>query len=436
MTDRQRHDIRVSRPPGRPRTLAVSLLSVLALILAACGGGAEEGGDGEPVAATRGDADLVIWADPERAPYLQGFADEFGAANGVSVAVQQVPGANLRSQLQTAGPAGQGPDVVIGPHDWIGELSVNGVIAPVDLGGREDEFLDIAVDAFTVNDQVFGLPIAVEAIALYRNTDLVPEAPATWEEVEETALRLQEEGVVEQGLVIPAGPEEMPYFNQPLLTAYGGYVFERTEEGYDTDDVGLDNPGALEAAEAFRRWVDEGLINPNITGDLMQEFFGNGQAAFAISGPWSLVQGGRGFEETGVPFEVTPIPPVEGGTPQPFVGVQGFMVSAFAENPLLAQTFLLEVAATPQAQVALAEQLARAPALQEAYDEFVEENPVYEAFGESAEQGRPMPAIPEMASVFAAMTQAYVLIYQNAEGTPESQFRNAADQVRQAVEGP
>ena len=29
------------------------------------------------------------------------------------------------------------PDIVIGAHDWVGELSVNGVIAPVDLGGRD-----------------------------------------------------------------------------------------------------------------------------------------------------------------------------------------------------------------------------------------------------------------------------------------------------------
>ncbi len=405
-------------------------LVALAVMLAGCGGGPQ--GEGAPA---RGDVDLLIWADPERAPYLQGFADEFGANNDVRVAVQQVPGANLRGQLQTAGPAGEGPDIIIGPHDWIGELSANGVIVPVDLGGREDEFLDVAVDGFTVNDQIFGLPTAIEAIALYRNTDLVPEAPTSWEEVEETALRLQEEGAVEQGFVIPAGGEELAYFNQPFVTAYGGYMFAESEDGgYDTSDVGYDTAGGLEAAATLRRWVQEGFINPNITGDLMQEFFGNGQAAFALSGPWSLVQGGRGFQETGVPFEVAPIPDVGGGTARPFVGVQGFMVSAFAKNPLLAQTFLLEVAATPEAQIELAEQLARPPALEEAYDQFVQENPVYEAFGQSAEQGQPMPSIPQMASVFSALRTAYELIYQNAEGTPESQFENAATQIRQAVE--
>lgn len=419
-------------PSRTRRTGAAALAGALILALAACGGGAE----GEEAGSARGDADLLIWADPERGPYLQGFADEFGAANGVNVVVQQVPASQVRPQFQQAAPAGQGPDIVIGAHDWIGELSANGIIVPVDLGGREDEFLPIALDGFTINDQVFGLPTAIEAIALYRNTDLVPEAPETWEELEETALRLQAEGAVDQGLVIPAGPPEMPYFNQPFLTAYGGYVFANDGEGYDTTDVGLDSPGALDAAAAFRGWVDEGLINPNITGNLMQEFFGNGQAAFAISGPWSLVQGGRGFEETGVPFEVTAIPPVAGGTPQPFVGIQGLMVSAFAKNPLLAQTFLLEVAATPEAQYALGEQLSRPPALREAYEQFVADQPVYKGFGESAEQGLPMPAIPEMASVFSAMTQAYVLIYTSPDGEPGDQFENAAEQIRQTLEGP
>ncbi len=163
----------------------------------------------------------------------------------------------------------------------------------------------------------------------------------------------------------------------------------------------------------------------------MQEIFGQGDAAFAITGPWALVQDGRGFEETGINFEVSPIPPVEGGTPQPFVGVQGVMISAFSDNALLAQTFVTDYLTTADAQLTLFEANPRPPALQSAYDQAVAENPVYQAFGEAGVEGQPMPAVPAMSTVFTAMGDAYELIYQGND--PEEAFRNAAEQVRTAV---
>jgi maltose-binding protein MalE len=145
------------------------------------------------------------------------------------------------------------------------------------------------------------------------------------------------------------------------------------------------------------------------------------------------VSAGQGFQETGVPFEVTPIPPVDGGTPRPFVGVRGFMQSSFSENPLLARTFLLDVIATEDAQLTIGQALARPPALESAYEQALEAEPAYEAFGESAENGDPIQAIPQMSSVFSALGQAYTLIYQQ-QGTPDEAFENAAEQVRTVTE--
>jgi arabinogalactan oligomer / maltooligosaccharide transport system substrate-binding protein len=414
----------------------LGMVGICGLLAAGCGtdGQADAGATAEEATPGRVDADLVIWTDGESAPPLQEFADSFSERYDVRVAVQQVPGTQLRSQFQLAAPAGEGPDLIQGPHDWIGELAANGVLAPVDLGPVAEDFVPVSIEAFTLGGLLYGMPALIENIALYRNTDLVPEAPETFEELEEIALRLQESGEADYGLLIPATEAEAPYFNQAFLRAYGGYIFEQNEAGeYNTAEVGLDSDGSLEAANAFRRWVDSGLFNPSMTGSLMQEIFGAGRAAFAISGPWSLIQGGQGFRETGVPYEVSPIPPVEGEPAEPFVGVRGFMQSSFSDNPLLARTFLLESIATEEAQLVLAETLARPPALQSAYDTFTED-PDYAAFGESGENGNPMPAIPEMASVFTAMGQAYTLIYQG-QSEPESAFRNAAQQVRSVTGG-
>ncbi|MGM0819584.1 MAG: sugar ABC transporter substrate-binding protein, partial [Actinomycetota bacterium] len=127
-----------------------------------------------------------------------------------------------------------------------------------------------------------------------------------------------------------------------------------------------------------------------------------------------------------------PIPEIDGGTPQPFVGVQGFMLSSFAENELLAQTFLTDYMATEEAQLALYDADPRPPAMLSAFEE-VSEDPNIEGFGESGLEGQPMPNIPEMDSVWESWTDAYELIWEGSE-EPDTAFTQAAEQIRGLIE--
>jgi len=76
---------------------------------------------------------LLIWADDTRTPIMLKVAEDFTAAYGVEVVVQELDFGEMRGQLATAGPAGEGPDILIGAHDWLGELILNGLIEPVVL---------------------------------------------------------------------------------------------------------------------------------------------------------------------------------------------------------------------------------------------------------------------------------------------------------------
>ena len=438
------------------------LLAALALFAAACGGGEEETTTTAPAATTtteaatttteaattttvagdtttttepvvRADADLVIWADDTRAPVIRQFAEDFGAANGLTVAVQELPFGDIRDRLIVAGPAGEGPDIIIGAHDWLGQLVTSGVLAPVDLSAIADEYSEAAVAAFNYEGQTYGLPYAIENIALLRNTDLVPEAPATFEDLAETAMQLVADGEAELPLALQENGNGDPYHNYPLFSALGGYVFGLNDDGsYNPDDLGIDSEGGLAAAQWFSDQAAAGLIDVDVTYDIMIEKFGNGTAPFAITGPWAIAQADTGFQATGVPYVVEPIPPVDGGTPHVFIGVQGFMVSSFAENPLAAQTFLLDFMATEDAQTAMFEAGGRPPANLAAF-EAAAADPDIEGFGESGLDGEPLPSIPEMGSVWTAWTNAYQLILTG--GDAEQAFTDAAAQIRAEIGG-
>jgi maltose-binding protein MalE len=380
------------------------------------------------VPPARGDADLVIWADDTRAPVLEPLATAFGEAEGLKVVVQQVPFDKIRDNLITSGPAGEGPDIIIGAHDWLGELVKNGVVEPVDLGTAAADYADVAVKAFTYDGKVYGLPYAIENIALIRNTDLVPEAPATWEDLEKVALQLKADGKVDVPLAIQQGPAD-PYHNFPLFSLTGANVFAQNADGtFDSTQLGLDTPEGLASADNFKKWSDEGLISKDITYDIMIESFGNGKAPFAITGPWAVSEADRGFKAKGVNYVVEPIPPLAGGDPaKVFVGVQGFMISSFSKNIDLAKTFLLDYVNKEDVQLSLFEAGGRPPAMTSAFDK-VKTDPDVAGFGLAGQAGEPQPAIPAMSAVWDTWKDAYNLIFTGSD--PQQAFKDAATTIR------
>jgi arabinogalactan oligomer/maltooligosaccharide transport system substrate-binding protein len=386
---------------------------------------ADEGEEEGPEEVERADADLVIWADDTRTPVIEPFAEQFAEEQGITVAVQEVPEEDMRDLVSLQAPAGEGPDVFIGAHDWLGQLVEDGVVAQLDLGGAEGEYLDVAIEAFNYEGTNYGLPYSIENIALFRNTELVPEPVDSLEEMAEVATQLVDDGEAE----IPVGWQQPDvYHNYWVVTATGGYVFGQDEDGsYDASDVGIDSDGALEAANLFADLTEQGVVSQDVDYDVMIDTFSRGAAPFAVTGPWAIAD----FEGGDVEFAIDPLPSVEGDTPAPFVGVQGFMMSAFTEQELAARTFVLDFMGTEDAQLELYEAGNRPPALQSAFDQVADDDMVA-GFGEAGAEGAPMPAIPQMGSVWDAWTNAYINILSGQDA--EAAFEEAAEQVRTLID--
>ncbi len=106
-----------------------------------------------------------------------------------------------------------------------------GLLAPVNPSAEvRAKIDDFAWDAVTIDGKVYGYPVAVEAISLIYNKDLLPDgAPATFEEMLELDTKFQADG---KHAILWA--YETPYFTYPLLSAGGGYAFKKNDDGsYD-----------------------------------------------------------------------------------------------------------------------------------------------------------------------------------------------------------
>lgn len=372
-----------------------------------------------PVAAQER-PDLVIWADSTRAPALQALVEQFSAEYGVNAVVQEIAMGDIRSNLTIAGPAGEGPDIVIAANDWLGEYIQNGAVVPIDLGDLADQFSPSALELFTYDGQLYGVPYAVENLALFRNTDLVPEAPQTWDEVYNITQQLVDDGQSEYGYITH---NTASYDFYPIMSAYGGYVFGRDENGnYNPADIGIGSEGTIAAADYIKQYIDAGYITPDINGDVMVSLFESGDAAMIMTGPWFLNR----LRDAGLPLGISDIPAGPEGPGIPFLGGQGFMISAFSENQLLAQAFLTEFMSTPEAMLAMYNVDPRPPAFLPALEEIDDES--IAAFQHAGQNGIPLPAIPEMASVWGAWGNAMTFIT-NGELTPEEAYTQAQQQI-------
>jgi len=99
----------------------------------------------------------VIWADNDRAPVIQKYADAFGRENGIKVVVQVAT--DVRQQFKDATRVGKGPDVIVGAHDRLGELVQNGTVAPVKLSAEvAAKFAPQAIAATKFSGQSYDVP--------------------------------------------------------------------------------------------------------------------------------------------------------------------------------------------------------------------------------------------------------------------------------------
>ncbi len=377
----------------------------------------------EPAAAEDTGAKLVVWADDTRSAILSELAADFKAQYGVTLVVEEV--ANIRDQFTIAAPAGEGPDITLVPHDQAGSMVASGLLAPIDLGPKASLFEPKALEAFTFDGELYGMPYATENLGFFYNTELVPTPPKTWEELYQIGKQLQAEGKVTYGLSVSG----TTYDIYPLQTAFGGYIFGKDSAGnWNPNDLGLDSPGMIAAVQWLQDRVLEGFISDSTDWDTAHVLFETGETPFIMAGPWALER----IRKSGVPYAITNFPAGPAGEGIPFSGVQGFIINAFSKNVLLAEAFLTEFVATEDVMrklyIAGNRPSAFTPVLE------TSEDPDLQALGEAGANASPMPAIPEMGSVWGSWNDGVVLAMQNQQSAAES-MANAAAQVRAIIGG-
>jgi len=381
---------------------SISLVAVLAtaLSLAACSSSSDTpAADSTTTAAVAG-GNLTIWVDESRKPAVEAAAAAFEKETGSTVELVQKNFEDIRADFLAQVPTGEGPDITVGAHDWLGEMTKNGVVAPIELGDKTKDFEPVAISAFSQDGQVYGLPYAVENIALIRNTALAATAPATWDD----AVAAGKASGAKYPILLQVGEKGDPYTMYPLQTSFGAPVFKQNSDGTYAAELALGGDSGTKFASWLAAQGAAKVIDPAITYDIAVAAFAAGESPYIVGGPWMLAS------FPGLKLAIDPIPSAGGQPAQPFVGVSGFYVNAKSANVLLANDFLVNYMSTEEAQGALYAAGNRPPALLAAADT-ASADPITAGFRAVGADAVPMPSLPEMGSVwsFWGVTEAGII---------------------------
>jgi arabinogalactan oligomer/maltooligosaccharide transport system substrate-binding protein len=371
-------------------------------------------------------ADLVIWTDADRAPTVQKIADAFAAEQGgLKVAVQIAP--DTRQQFKDATKVGKGPDIVVGAHDWLGELVQNATVAPINLDpGTAAKIAPSAMAAAKFNGQTYGVPYAVENLALMRNTAMVPDAPKTMDELLTMAKAAKaKDAKITNLLIQPVGKTGNAYYSYPYLSAFGGGIFAQKANGdYDASKVIVGSADSVKGATVLSQLGKEKVLSTNVGDDNAEGLFDAGKAPFMITGPWGVTNA----KKANIKYAISSLPTLSGGGQmQPFLGVQLFYVSAKAKNASIAQEFVTNFITKKDVQLQLFQALNRPPALTEAYQEVAASDADAKAFFEAGKDSKPMPNIPAMNSVWGPLGQAAADVVAGKD--PKARFEAAQKEI-------
>ena len=374
---------------------------------------------------------LNVWEDIKKSSGIKDAVSDFEKQFDVKVNVQEMPYAQQLEKLRLDGPAGIGPDVLVIPNDQLGGAVVQGLLTPLNMAaGATDQYTPASINAFKMDNALYGVPKAVETLVLIYNKDLIDKPLNSLQEWYDFSK--QQRAKDQYGLLAKF---DQIYYSWGAIEPMGGYIFGKNDKGgFNPQDVGLNKPGAVEAVTFLKKFYADKVFPAGIIGDnglnAIDSLFTEKKAAAVINGPWAF----QPYEAAGINYGVAPLPNLPDGKPMSsFLGVKGYVVSTWSKDKALAQKFI-EFINQPQYVKTRYVATREIPPLTAMIDDPVIKNDEKaSAVAVQAARASAMPGIPEMGEVWGPANAALELSLTGKQD-PKAALDGAEKQVQMQIE--
>ncbi|MDH7486195.1 MAG: extracellular solute-binding protein [Anaerolineae bacterium] len=343
----------------------------------------------------------------------------FQAGNpGVQFDVLYVPFDELSGRFETAAAAGGGPALLIGAAGWGPAFYDAGLIA--DVGGMAGEAFrrtinPAALSAVRYKGALVGLPQAVKGVVMYRNKNIIAEAPATFEELVAAAR------AATVGDTVGADLEYGFFFAAAHLDGIGGALMDENGDPLFNDARGVE---WLNLLNSFK---EAGPTEYYTDNDV--SLFRAGKAGIIIDATWNMAGLARAIGAQNLAID--PWPAYGDGHLSGYVQTENIYMSANAVGDAQAAAWaFMEFFLSPQAQALLADP-AKAGHIPAVLGVEVADPLIAQAAAAFA-GGVPFPLIPEMDAYWEPMDTALRSVLDEG-ADPTAALQRAFDSITAAI---
>ncbi len=332
-----------------------ALFATVAIVAAACGGGATNAPSTAPSQNATNPPESVA---PTEAPTLSGevtlwhsygsgggetgalnkVLDAVRAANpGLTINVVEQPFDQIFNKWRTEVAAGGGPDMFIAPNDSLGQDAREGSLMNLDewLVGNPalDGYHQVSIDGSKVDVEgttsFYMVPESLKAVALWYDKTQIATPPTTSAEL----LAGVKDGSIKLGI------NQGVYHQFGWTGAFGGKLLNDDGSCAAAD-------GGFSDAFAYLKELKDAGATFKTDGGALDTDFKTGAINAIIDGPWVTADFRAAYQTLGHELGVTPIPAGPAGPANPFTGTDGWYINpnldtdqaALAVNVALAMT--------------------------------------------------------------------------------------------------
>ncbi len=365
---------------------------------------------------------VTIWHswDEYQRPALQRIVYAFQTLYpDIQFDVQYVPSLDLKGSYEAAAEEGNSPAILIGPAEWGPDLFEKGLVA--DLSSLADPSLLDSLNLAARQEGMYkgrliAIPQNIKGVVLYRNRALIPQAPATLQDLVESAR------AITKAETVGAMLDRSFLYSGGHLYGYGGTLM---------DDGG--NPTFNDAKGAawinlLQSFTDAGPIDYFTDADL--DMFKEGRLGMFIDGTWNMksLEEAIGADNLAIdPWPITPQGALSG-----FVQSENIYLGSHIQGqPRDIAWLFIDYFMKPESQAALLD-VGAIPAVRELSKDSQFSDPLISEAMLALAGGSPYPIQPEISLYTTPLDIALRSVFDGGV-IPQEALQKAADAINTAL---
>lgn len=311
----------------------------------------------------------TIWNAEPRKSALDAIVDEFeNQYPNIDVQVSNLEPDAYKTRIRIALGGNNPPDIYF---TWSGEKMLHNFVRGgrtaditqyinADEGAFRKQIIPAALDRFTFDEKVYGIPYLMQSTFFFYNTEMFAKhgwkIPETWEQLITLCKQIKAAGITPVAL---GNMQKWPAHHFPFVITQRLLGREASEAQYDPLGPGdYSAPEFLTALNMFKKFADAGFFNKSPNGTTRENaraLFYSGKAAMFYTGTWDFARftkDGEAPEDFWGKWDFFNFPSITGGRgdQQAIAGApDGYVISSSSPHVAEAAQFLKFMTSKEQA---------------------------------------------------------------------------------------